>query len=105
MEAMAARAGGGDIKKAVSSAGFARTLKKAQGALRSASIGVARSFASLYIYIIVLLLLFIVHQATATRPTSLPLPPPPRPWCTRAHQNSAFNPRRLRGCAVVRLDR
>lgn len=61
--AMTAMAGGGDIKKAVSSAGFARTLKKAQGALRSASIGVARSLASLYIYIIVLLLLFIVHQA------------------------------------------
>jgi hypothetical protein len=100
--AMTAMAGGGDIKKAVSSAGFARTLKKAQGALRSASIGVARSLASLYIYIIVLLLLFIVHQATATRPTSLPLPPLlARGARARAPEQRVQSPEtaRLRSCS------
>ena len=54
--------GGGDIKKAVSSSGFARTLKKGQGALRSATIGVARSWAQMYQFVLILLLLFIIHQ-------------------------------------------
>jgi hypothetical protein len=53
---------GGDIKKAVSSAGFARTLVKFQLAVARATAGVASRAGSLYIVILVLLLIFIIHQ-------------------------------------------
>ena len=50
------------VRSSSSSQSFSKTLKNFQSAVRSATLGMARSASSLYIYIIVLLLLFILHQ-------------------------------------------
>ena len=47
---------------AISSSGFARTLKRFQSAVRSAVRGTVQAWANLYMFVIVLLLLFIIHQ-------------------------------------------
>ena len=60
--AMGGGGGGGDIKKAISSSGFARTLQKGQAAVVRATAGVASRAGSLYMSILILLLVFIVHQ-------------------------------------------
>ena len=57
---------------AISSAGFGRTLKKFQGAVRQAAMGVVQAWANLYLFVIVLLLLFIVHQVPPPRPVHVP---------------------------------
>jgi len=62
MIAKAKGAMGGDIKKAVSSAGFARTLVKFQLAVARATAGVASRAGSMYMIILILLLIFIIHQ-------------------------------------------
>ena len=47
---------------AISSAGFGRTGKKFQTAVRRATMGIVRAWAQFYLFVLVLLLLFIVHQ-------------------------------------------
>lgn len=54
--------GGGDVQKAVSAAGFAKTAMQFQMAVTRAVVGVSSRAGSLYMAIIVLLLLFIIHQ-------------------------------------------
>lgn len=53
-----------EIGASTSAAGFGRTAKKFQSAVRSATQGVVQAWANLYIFVIVLLLLFILHQVT-----------------------------------------
>tara|TARA_B110000858_G_C17808721_1_gene479557 strand:- start:5417 stop:6949 length:1533 start_codon:yes stop_codon:yes gene_type:complete len=47
---------------ATASSGLGQTVKKFQSAVRDATMGVSRAWASMYVYILVILLLFIVHQ-------------------------------------------
>ena len=56
---------------AISSAGFSRTAKKFQSAVRSATMGIVQAWSQLYLFILVLLLLFILHQVTLAHATPL----------------------------------
>lgn len=56
-DAVESRMGG-----AISSAGFGRSAKKFQAAVRKATMGTIQAWSQLYIFVIVLLLLFILHQ-------------------------------------------
>lgn len=75
----------------ISSAGFGRTAKKFQAAVRKATMGVVQAWSQLYLFIIVLLLLFILHQATLT--------------LTTPHIHIHKITYRLQICAVIYLDR
>ena len=91
-ESVESRMGG-----AISSAGFGRTAKKFQAAVRKATMGITRAWSQLYLFVIILLVLFLFHQVTLALATSLSTH-------ARAHQNSAFNPW-LQICAALRVDR
>ena len=56
-DAIESRMGG-----AISSAGFGRTAKRFQAAVRRATMGVVQAWSQLYLFVIVLLVLFIIHQ-------------------------------------------
>ena len=56
-DAVESRMGG-----AISSAGFGRSAKKFQAAVRKVTMGTMQAWSQLYIFVIVLLLLFILHQ-------------------------------------------
>ena len=54
---------------AISAAGFGRSAKKFQSAVRQATMGIVQAWSQLYLFVIVLLLLFILHQVTLTLAT------------------------------------
>ena len=56
-ESLESRMGG-----AISSAGFGRTAKKFQAAVRKATMGITRAWSQLYLFVIILLVLFLFHQ-------------------------------------------
>ena len=62
-DAVESRMGG-----AISSAGFGRSAKKFQDAVRKATMGTMQAWSQLYIFVIVLRLLFILHQARLLPP-------------------------------------